>query len=92
MKTLSFADKRISSKFIEAEYDIQDAAHIIYLDGKEVGQIQLCGSSDFANWGYGVTIEIPNKPDHFYTHYEIKTVKAAQGILLAKLVEYGIMK
>lgn len=91
MKTLKFTDPRISSKFTDAIIGCQDAAHVVFLNDKEVGQIQLCGSSDFAKYGYGVTIEIPNKTNHFYTHYEIKTLKAAQEILVAKLGEYGIL-
>ena len=91
MKTLKFADPRITTKFVDAIIDCEDAAHVIYLNGKEVAQIQVCGSSSFARWGYGVTFEIPGKPGHFYTHYEIKTVKSAQEILVDKLVEYGIM-
>lgn len=91
MKTYKTPHPSLTVTFTEEEFECTDAAFVYHLNGQEVGQVQLCGSSDGYRHGYGVTIPIPDKLHWYYTNYELKTKAAAEADLVEKLIEYGIL-
>lgn len=91
MKTYSAPNPRLTTRFDEAVFDCEDAGVYYLLEGREVGHVQFCGTSDGYRHGYGVTVEIPGRPNVFYVNYDFKTYNAARDHCGEKLVEFGIL-
>jgi hypothetical protein len=91
METIKTPHPALVVSFIEAVFDCTDAAFVYHKDGKEVGQVQLCGSSDGRTYGYAVTVEVPNEENTFWCNYEVKTKKLAEAQMLQRLAIYGII-